>query len=182
MQCQECHQNPASLHFTKIINGKKTETHLCEQCAKEKGEMIAGTGGFSINSLLSGLLNFEYPLAGKSKESTFANVENIYCKQCGMSFHQFSKVGRFGCSNCYTTFQSKIDPILKRVHSGNTTHTGKIPKRIGGNLHITKKITQLKEQLQKAILHEEFENAAELRDQIRSLEQQLSSERREGEY
>ncbi|WP_017754893.1 UvrB/UvrC motif-containing protein [Calidifontibacillus oryziterrae] len=182
MECQECHQNPASLHFTKIINGKKTETHLCEQCAREKGEMISGAGGFSINSLLSGLLNLDYPFTGNSNSNnnSLENIQALQCQNCGMTYQYFSKVGRFGCSNCYETFSNKIDPILRRVHSGNTAHTGKIPKRIGGNLHITKEISELKEQLQKCIVNEEFENAAKIRDEIRSLEQTLS-EHREGE-
>lgn len=180
MECQECHQNPASLHFTKIINGQKTETHLCEQCAREKGEFMSGAGGFSISNLLSGLLNFDYPITNNPTNNPFGNISTLQCNQCGMTFEQFSKVGRFGCSNCYETFSSKIDPILRRVHSGNTTHEGKIPKRIGGTLHITKEILELKEQLQKSIQNEEFEKAAELRDNIRSLEL-LISEHREGE-
>lgn len=31
MMCQECGQRPATLHFTKIVNGDKTEFHLCER-------------------------------------------------------------------------------------------------------------------------------------------------------
>lgn len=178
MECQECHQNPASLHFTQIINGQKTETHLCEQCAREKGEIMSG--GFSISNLLSGLLNLDYPLSSTQTNKQFENIDTVQCKQCGMTFHQFSKIGRFGCSHCYETFSSKLDPIFRRVHSGNTTHEGKIPKRIGGNLHLTKEISELKDQLQKSIQLEEFEKAAELRDKIRSLEQ-LLSEHREGE-
>ncbi|WP_458415226.1 UvrB/UvrC motif-containing protein [Schinkia sp. CFF1] len=181
MECQECHQNPASLHFTKIVNGQKTETHLCEQCAREKGEIMSGGGGFSISNLLSGLLNLDYPIAASHNTNPFINIDTVQCKQCGMTFQQFSKMGRFGCSNCYETFSSKIDPILRRVHSGNTTHVGKIPKRIGGNLHLSKEISALKEQLQASIQHEEFEKAAELRDKIRSLEL-LLHEHREGEH
>ena len=60
MICQECGKRPATLHFTKIVNGDKNEFHICENCAREKGEMIPGTSnGFSIHNLLSGLLDFE---------------------------------------------------------------------------------------------------------------------------
>ena len=45
MLCQECNKRPATLHFTKIVNGEKTEFHICESCAREKGEMIPGTAG-----------------------------------------------------------------------------------------------------------------------------------------
>ena len=60
MFCQECGKKPATLHFTKIVNGEKTEFHICESCAREKGEFIPGTpNSFSIHHLLSGLLDFE---------------------------------------------------------------------------------------------------------------------------
>ncbi len=58
MLCEECGKRMATLHFTKIINGEKTEYHLCEVCAKEKGEKLTGLDtGFSFQDLLSGLLN-----------------------------------------------------------------------------------------------------------------------------
>ena len=67
MVCQECGKRPATLHFTKIVNGEKNEFHICENCAREKGEMIPGTSnGFSIHSLLSGLLDFE-PIQSAAK-------------------------------------------------------------------------------------------------------------------
>lgn len=47
MQCQECGKRPATLHFTKIVNGEKTEFRICESCAREKGEIIPGTTGDS---------------------------------------------------------------------------------------------------------------------------------------
>ena len=58
---QECNQRPATLHFTKIINGEKTEFHICERCAQEKGNLFMDDGGssFSINNLLAGLFNIE---------------------------------------------------------------------------------------------------------------------------
>lgn len=172
LKCQECHERPATLHFTKIINGQKNEMHLCEKCAREKGEMISGTSNFSMNSLLSGLLNFDYTLSESS--NAFSQNQTLKCEKCGMTYNQFSQRGRFGCSNCYKTFNSKIDPILRRVHSGNTTHDGKIPKRIGGNIHIQREIKQLKEEMQQSVTHEEFEQAARIRDKVRELEQKLA--------
>lgn len=180
MICQECNQRPATLHFTKIVNGEKTEVHICEHCAQEKGEMLMfpGSSGFSINNLLAGLLNFE-PMAKQSVPNAFSEHNILQCDKCKMTFHQFSKVGRFGCSHCYKTFGSHLDPILKRVHSGNTSHTGKIPKRIGGNIHLRKQIDKHKQLLQELILNEEFEKAAEVRDQVRALERSMSEHREE---
>lgn len=168
MQCQEC-QKPATLHFTKIVNGEKMEMHLCEQCAKNKGDIFPGQNSFSIHHLLSGLLNFDQPVqsAGTSQLPSF---ENLQCHKCGMTYQQFAKIGRFGCANCYETFQHKLDPLLKRVHSGNTFHSGKIPKRGGSGIYVKKKLADLKKEMQEYIQKEEFEQAAQIRDEIRSLE------------
>lgn len=169
MECQECHQRPASLHFTKIVNGKKTEIHLCEKCAKEKGDFYPGTNSFSIHNLLSGLFDFEYPVSDATAGSLGAQ-QQLQCPKCGMTYREFGEVGKFGCEQCYDTFRSRLEPILKRVHGGNTTHAGKVPKRIGSSIKIKRQIDQLKQELKRLVEQEEFEKAAEIRDRIRSLE------------
>lgn len=174
MQCQECGVKPATLHFTKIVNGEKTEFHICEGCAREKGELIPGTaGGFSIHSLLSGLLDLEG--AGKEKSAATKTTQSLQCENCGMTYSQFSKLGRFGCSSCYKFFNNALDPLFKRVH-GSTSHVGKIPKRAGAQIVIRRQIDELKQELQRSIAQEEFETAAELRDQIRRLEKEMAQE------
>ena len=177
MLCQECQQRKASLHFTKIINGEKTEFHICDTCAKEKGDHFPGSNSFSIHQLLSGLLDVN-PISGSSGELR-KPVQELRCKSCGMSYQQFAEIGRFGCSNCYQTFESKLDSIFKRIHSGNVLHGGKVPKRKGKDLHVHKQIKQLKQELQKMINKEEFETAAEIRDKIRSLEQSMQEKKEE---
>lgn len=177
MICQECNERPATFHFTKVVNGEKTEIHICEQCAQDNSSMfIDNSTGFSINNLLAGLLNME-PSISKSKQDVFKKNEVLQCSRCQMTYQQFTKVGRFGCSECYLTFHDQINPILRRVHSGNTVHAGKIPERIGGSIHIRKRIELLKQNLKDLIQQEEFEKAAETRDEIRSLELKLKSSR-----
>ncbi|MBR2564190.1 MAG: UvrB/UvrC motif-containing protein [Paenibacillus sp.] len=172
MLCQECNKRPATLHFTKIVNGEKTEFHICESCAREKGEMIPGTaGGFSIHNLLSGLLDFDP--AGKSAGAVPAKA--LQCEECGMTYAQFSKIGRFGCSSCYKYFDSRLDPLFRRVH-GSTSHVGKVPARAGGRIKVKRQIADLKQNLQQSIAQEEFEQAAQIRDQIRKLEKEIAQE------
>ncbi|MDO7908383.1 UvrB/UvrC motif-containing protein [Paenibacillus sp. JX-17] len=173
MLCQECGKRPATLHFTKIVNGEKTEFHICETCAREKGEMIPGTpNGFSIHSLLSGLLDFDPSIKGQASGSPPPSPR---CEECGMTYSQFSKIGRFGCSSCYKYFNDRLDPLFKRVH-GSTSHIGKIPVRSGGRIKVERKIEELKQELQGSIQAEEFETAAQLRDQIRQLEKEIAQE------
>lgn len=175
MKCQECQERPATLHFKKVVNGEKTAVQLCEKCAQEKSEffMIDGGSGFSINDLLAGLLNFDKAFDQAKLQSSPANYI-AQCDVCKMTFQQFMNTGKFGCANCYTAFNDYMVPILKRLHSGNIRHGGKVPQRIGGSIHVKKQIQQLKEELRSLIVEEEFEKAAEIRDQIRSLENNFS--------
>jgi len=171
LYCQDCGKKPATLHFTKIVNGEKTEFHICESCARERGEGIPGSpNSFSIHSLLSGILDFE---PNSNKAIGTAKPQSIRCEECGLTYTQFSKIGRFGCSSCYREFSDRLDPLLKRVH-GNTVHVGKIPKRSGGQIQCKREIEQLRRDLQSHIEHEEFEDAAKLRDRIRELERKVS--------
>lgn len=171
MICQECGQRPATLHFTKILNGEKTEFHMCEVCAGEKGDMFsAASSNFSIHHLLSGLLNFE---ANTNSFGSITTEKTLRCETCGLTFAQFSKSGRFGCVDCYAKFSSRLDPIFRRIH-GSMEHSGKVPRRTGGVIKIKKEIQDLKHLLQQKIAAEEFEHAASIRDQIKNLEKQLS--------
>ncbi|MFT8319587.1 MAG: UvrB/UvrC motif-containing protein [Bacillus sp. (in: firmicutes)] len=174
MICSECNIRPATLHFSKSINGTKTEFHLCEQCAAEKGElfMINGSSGLSINSLLANLLNIE-PSFQQIKQNPYKKEEVLQCRTCSMTFPQFIKIGRFGCPNCYETFKDQLQPVLKRLHGGNMEHKGKIPEKIGGHILIKKDIEKLKDELKELINKEEFEKAAEIRDEIREKTKQL---------
>lgn len=168
MNCQECGIRPATLHFTKIVNGQKAEYHICDHCAKEKGELIQGSNNvFSIHNLLSGLLNYD-PVSSGSKVAT----KSVRCESCGLTYNQFSQSGRFGCSNCYKAFEGRLDPLFKRVH-GSTIHGGKVPKREGVSISQKRHLQELKKTLSKKIEREEFEEAAKIRDTIRQLEQKI---------
>lgn len=170
MLCPECGKRPATIHYTKIVNGKKSEFHLCEVCAQEKGEQMPGfDSGFSFHQLLSGLLNFDSSSTG-GHEAYEANL--LRCPTCGLTYNQFSKVGRFGCGDCYKTFQNRLDPLLRRIH-GHSSHHGKIPSRAKGELKLQRQLEQLREQLAQKVQTEEFEEAARLRDQIRELQDRL---------
>ncbi|WP_106495574.1 UvrB/UvrC motif-containing protein [Lentibacillus sp. Marseille-P4043] len=174
MECQECHKRPATVHFTQLINGNKIEVHVCEICAKKKGYMTDPEEGYSLHDLLTGLFNFESsPMGNHSNSSAFTPSKELQCPQCEMTFSEFKRIGKFGCSSCYHTFADRLDPILRRVHSGNTKHSGKIPKRQGGDLHAKKQLDDYKAELKNLIDREAFEEAATVRDKIKELEKEM---------
>ena len=62
MLCEQCNERSATVHLTRYINGKKTEFHLCQECARQRGDMNIFSP-FTINDLLSGLLDMAAPSA-----------------------------------------------------------------------------------------------------------------------
>jgi len=169
MYCQECQKRPATVHLTQIINHEQTVQHLCEQCARDKGEFSFDTyPPFSIQNLLTGLMNLE----SASQGQVVAHQAKVQCDNCGLTYAQFGQIGRFGCSRCYSTFGDRILPLLRRIH-GSTQHVGKVPVRAGGMVKLRRAVEDLRGRMQKHISREEFEEAAILRDQIKQLEAEI---------
>lgn len=171
MLCNKCQERPASVHFTKIVGGEKSEFHLCEQCAKEQGELgnlfTKSVPAFDFNQLLSGLLHMESSPGFTAPPST-----SLRCDNCGMTYAQFTKIGRFGCPHCYESFAPRLEPLLRRIQNG-TSHTGKVPVRAGETVKVKKGLERLRKELQQAVALEQFERAAQIRDQIRDIEQRF---------
>ena len=73
---------------------------------------------------------------------------------------------------CYETFENELRPTLRSIH-GTQTHTGRAPHGISGKNEKKRKLESLRTSLENAIAHEEFEEAARLRDEIRELERDM---------
>lgn len=160
MFCDICGKSEASVHLTEIVDNEMSELHLCERCAREKSAQMEQH--FGLSDLLAGLADFSSPLeaqaAAKSK-----------CPNCGLTYDDFKKIGRLGCSECYSAFKEFLIPLLKRIH-GSTQHLGKAPLKTAKVPRAISQLEDLKAKLQKTIQNEEFEEAAKLRDKIRELE------------
>ncbi len=161
MLCNICGKNPASVHLTEIIDGAMNELHLCEECAHKKSAAMEQQ--FGLSDLLAGMAEFDKP--EKESEATLS----IKCPSCGLTYADFKKIGRLGCGECYSAFSRYLGPLLKRIH-GSTQHTGKSPLKVTSALRKKIDAQELRNQLQRAIEAEEFEEAARLRDQVREIE------------
>lgn len=168
----ECKQRSATVHYTQIINGEKTEVNVCDVCAKRKGYTLHSDESFTLHELLTGLFNVQSPNIKLNEENFFKQFSELACDSCQLSFTDFQRIGKFGCAQCYESFKPKLNAVFRRVHSGNTKHNGKIPKRKGGNLHLKKEIAIYRDYLNQLINDENFEEAAVIRDKIKQLEKQ----------
>ena len=177
MICDRCQKRDAKILYTEIINGVKKEQHLCEECATDytsfQMEKPLMNSELTLGDLLSTLLD-NYTAADKKKSGTSAPA--LTCNACGTTYEEFIQKGRFGCAQCYGSFQSQLGKTFKSVQ-GAELHTGKRPKGFATAVSEwtaadISEAEMLSLRLQEAIEKEEFEEAARLRDLIKQMKRE----------
>ena len=174
MMCDKCAKNEATFYLEQNINGKITKLALCPECAKEYKSI--NYNPYASFNILGGL----FQPVGYMKR----NSEIKKCTLCASTFADISKNGKVGCAECYTVFKDELNPTIKRIH-GSVKHIGRKPYKaksgcncddetgesvsLNENIVPEDQIVSLKNQLNEAVLREDYETAAVLRDKIREL-------------
>ncbi len=157
-KCDKCGK-PAPIHVFDIIQGQKIEKHYCNQCAVSEGV------AFHYHMTLSQILE-EFVLQGGEQTGALDPV----CDVCGMRFSEFRQQSLLGCPHDYDAFAEAMLPLLERAQGGATQHVGKVPHRAGGDQKKHTALLRLRAELKNAIVAEDYEKAAMLRDQIKELD------------
>ena len=191
MLCQNCGKKEATVRYTQIINGSKSEINLCQLCAKKLG----------VESF-----NFNMPMNFADFLSDFFNSyenemlpsfikEASRCNSCDTHYDEFVQTGLLGCPDCYDTFSDRLDPLLRKLQ-GSVKHKGRgISSSKAKNINIKKedkkekikplkkeanlvedKLVKLNNDLKDAIKEERYEDAAKIRDEIKKLEENKKGE------
>ena len=163
MLCCVCKEKEAKVHLTQIVGDKMQKVDLCEECAKQKG--VNDPTGFSLADLLLGL--------GASQEME-QSAADVRCPNCGFTQADFKKAGRLGCAECYDTFKEGLEGLLKSMHKG-TKHVGKVPHALQQSRDLSDRLKSLQRKLDKAVAEEDFEQAALVRDEIKSTRERLGA-------
>lgn len=162
-KCDRC-ENEATVHEVVIRGGERQEKHLCESCAREQGPLEPTSQHASVGEVQAS------HIASKSGVEPPATPRPGACPSCGMTFADFRQSGVLGCADCYKVFEPQLGPMIERAHEGATHHTGKSPKRGVGGQDRAHRIAVLRKQLQEAIIAEQYERAANLRDMLLEVE------------
>jgi protein arginine kinase activator len=158
MLCCICKEREARVFLTQIVADKVQKVDLCEECAKQKG--LDDAAGFSPADVLLGL--------GAAEIEQYAGGAELKCSKCGFTQADFKKSGRLGCAECYGTFAEGLEGLLKTMHKG-TRHVGKIPQSQQQTRDLAERLKLLRKKLDKAVADEDFEQAANLRDEIKQV-------------
>ena len=179
MICDECGKNPAIFSVTITTGGDTSNRHLCSECMKK---MEATFTQGNIHGFLSSILG----MLGANQQQE----EQTVCSHCGLSYKEFERTGRLGCAQCYHDFQNELKPMLQRIH-GSSQHVGRTPASYAAETQDesdgdsaavphaptpeelnAQRIDELRQKMDEAVAVENFEAAAQYRDEIRALAQE----------
>ncbi|MFZ4395694.1 MAG: UvrB/UvrC motif-containing protein [Kiritimatiellia bacterium] len=151
MKCELCKQHAAEAAIKQVVDGEERELFVCPSCAQRAaGAMVTSI----VELLLGAAIDLQLP-----------DRDTLVCSGCGLSRTEFRKRARVGCARCYETFARELAPMLRDMHSGDQ-HVGKVPARE----RINRTRSELETALLEAVRNQRFEEAALLRDRIRTLQ------------
>lgn len=169
MLCDICKKEEACIHIEKHDSGEKGTYHICQTCADLQG--------FTPQKLQdSKVLEKLFRHLEKALKVTLGPDKNSSCPTCKTTLSTFQQEGLLGCTDCYTTFHGQLVKDMQQLHP-SLKHLGKLPKQ---NLELNfqekadlladdlvdSPIEELERKLQYCINEEDYESAAEIRDQI----------------
>ena len=170
--CPRCKKNVVSVHVTEVEEfdglgspgNEVKEHHLCEACAQELN--LPHTG---LPQSMAKVLKLLQVHAKQAHIKVQASMPA--CPDCGMTLEELRRRGRVGCAKDYEVFREYLDELLERMH-GARVHVGRLPGIAEGELRRVQQVSDLRNALELAVREEDYERAAELRDEIDGLETQ----------
>lgn len=198
MRCQCCRNQPATIRVYDVTDWRTQSLKMiCDNCAKLVVPQFLMQGDelptadqaikraqsmLEIEEDISELIDEESGSGSMSADplSELLSDEPGPCPTCGWSFDDLKSRGRLGCPECYNTFREPLDQILERIHATvDVQHVGRSPGELGPDAFMLKRerIANLKREMDLAVKTEDYERAAQLRDQVTALEAELERER-----
>ena len=161
MKCENCGKNEVTFVYRSNINGTVTEKHLCGECAEKLG--YAKQLSFNGRSMMRDFFSddfFSRPLLG----DLFAPHRSL--------------LGRM-LEDPFDDFFSEM-PVLKAAPAPKETAQEQkqeelVDKAEQSRFSRMRKLNALRLEMKRAARQEDFERAAQLRDEIRALESEQES-------
>ncbi|MFW5812137.1 MAG: UvrB/UvrC motif-containing protein [Alkalispirochaetaceae bacterium] len=146
------------VRIVQYFGGTKREHFISEQRARHLGIDIHRSGATSVPYLLGDI--FVRSLAGGETDQV--------CPRCGTRHQELVMNRTVGCEECYAVFGDTIETLLE-IRASNYTHSGKVPPRLRRYRALFIERERILRHLEVAVEEEDYESAAELRDQLSKL-------------
>ena len=158
MLCYLCNSEDASIHYIESFHDQVNEYYICSECAKKEGFYPSSEENpdLKILDVTSGLFDIDRDVM---------NATDCECPNCKTTYYDFRTSHKLGCENCYELFKSHINTFRSNWH-GFKNHVGKVPERYREKNDSSRELARLNLNLRKAVIKEDYELAANLRDEI----------------
>ena len=119
MQCQYCHQNPATIHLQMNFNGQRIQIDLCQNCYQKlqnlQTDMMNGGNGMN-NFGFGSLEDFMNAMNNMQSQAAGANGQNMngQSQRQGGGRNRKGILGQYGINLTDLARQGKIDPVIGR--------------------------------------------------------------------
>ena len=171
MNCEKCKNKKATLFYADDTGGRHA---LCALCGERQSKLLdlkshveepktEKEDPFLPQNILLSFISTENRLSTPYQKS----AKGISCKGCGLTEEALKNSGEASCPDCYEAFSSLIFP--PPIPTSAATKA-RMPSTRRKKLDKQKRLTELKVELRHEIDKENYEAAAELRDQIKELE------------
>lgn len=156
------------MFLTQIVNGKITEMALCEECAKARGlfdpQSLTFAEKFFPQELQRQMDKIVRQLVQGDKDDKSQPASEgcdviTACPVCHFTLEDYRRTNRLGCPDCYTFLATEIG--APKLEAG-----GDEP---AAQEQLQRSTQALEAELQQAVEREDYERAAELRDEIKAL-------------
>lgn len=195
MKCEKCGKD-ASVSVKAIINGHEHDFYLCNDCLKTYTDMtdegsMPNEEGFhklnlnnkklesliqkfvpSLDDMIDGYYEYKYNL-NNHPYSYMEGLNQRSCPNCG-NLESNIRNGIFGCKECYKLSDSLTQKVLK-TYNNYDKYTGRLPKKDREFKEVALEIKNLQEKLDLSIETEDYEQAADLKDQIDDLNMKVKN-------
>ena len=182
MKCENCGKNEVTFVYRSNVNGKVDEKHLCAECAEKLGytrRLAAAHQNMMRNFFGGGLFSPAFgrnlPGGGFFGEDQASGGDS---RDFFDSFFGFpSLMGRM-LDNPFDDFFTDM-PALGAPEAVEEKKDTLVEKEEESRFDRWRRLNALKAEMKKAVHKEDFERAAELRDQIRELEAEKKEQKQD---
>ena len=155
MICEVCNKNEANIVFQVLNNGKLSTKTICAECAMKAQHQF-----FKTLHALGMEASENQP---ETKEAEKEKMPEKFCATCGQAVKALDDETQLGCPGCYQAqFREVCDMIYKQKPAPS--------EAAKQNVETDTNLEQMAHKLREAIVSEDYEQAAALRDRIKEAE------------
>ena len=156
MKCENCGKNEVTFVYQSNINGQVTEKHLCSECAEKLGytQRIAAHSRSMMHNFFGGSL-----LGNSFFDDFFSPMPSLMGRMLEDPFDDF-----------FADMPALSAAPVQQEQANQKQQDDLVGKEDQSRFAYLRQMNALRMEMKKAVHQENFERAAELRDEIRKLE------------